>query len=174
MHPALRLVALAAVLAVGGCASRTASRMSNAATAPLSDLGIRKAEIPAVLEKAQDNPYLMPAGLSCIAIARELQQLDAALGPDYDARAAAQHEESLMEKATDLAEDQAVGAVQRTAEGLLPFRSWIRKLSGAERHSKHLAACIKAGAVRRAFLKGLAVSQHCTLPDIPAPPALRN
>lgn len=175
MHSPSRLVALALLLALAGCASRTASRMGNAATAPLSDLGIRKAEIPAVLEKAQDNPYKMPAGLSCVAIAHELRELDTALGPDYDAQAAAaKQEESLMDKASDLAEDQAVGAVQRTAEGLLPFRSWIRKLSGAERYSKHLAACIKAGAVRRAFLKGLAVSQHCTLPDIPATPTLRN
>jgi len=171
MHSTLKfvLVPALAVFALGGCASRTASRMGTAATAPLNDLGIRKTEVPAVLEKAQANPYLMPAGQSCVAIAQELHELDQALGPDYDAPAsAARHEESFMDKASDVAEDQAVGAVQRTAEGLLPFRSWIRKLSGAERHSKHVSACVTAGSVRRAFLKGLAVSQHCTLPEIPA------
>lgn len=172
MHPASKVIAVAALLVLGGCASRTASRMGNAATAPLSDLGIRKTEIPGVLEKAKENPYLMPAGLSCVAIARELHELDGALGPDYDAASAsAKAESSFMDKASDLAEDQAVGAVQRTAEGLIPFRSWIRKLSGAERHSKHVSACITAGSVRRAFLKGLAVSQHCTMPEVPAAPA---
>jgi hypothetical protein len=71
-----------------------------------------------------------------------------------------------MDKASDVAEDQAVGAVQRTAEGLIPFRSWIRKLSGAERHSKHVSACITAGSVRRAFLKGLAASKHCAWQEV--------
>jgi hypothetical protein len=146
MHSTLKFLLLPALAAFapGGCASRTASRMGTAATAPLNDLGIRKAEVPAVLEKAQENPYLMPA--------------------------AAKHEESFMDKASDVAEDQAVGAMQRTAEGLIPFRSWIRKLSGAERQSKHVSACVTAGSVRRAFLKGLAVSQHCTLPEIPTAP----
>jgi hypothetical protein len=172
MHTAGKIIALAALLILGGCASRTASRMGNAVTAPLNDLGIRKAEIPSVLEKAQENPYLMPAGLSCVAIARELHDLDTALGPDYDApSASAKTEASFMDKASDVAEDQAVGAVQRTAEGLIPFRGWVRKLSGAERHSKHVSACITAGSVRRAFLKGLAVSQHCTMPEVPAAPS---
>lgn len=171
MQRAIKLIAIAVLLILGGCASRTASRMGTAATAPLNDLGIRKTEIPSVLEKAQENPYLMPAGLSCVAIARELHELDSALGPDYDAVASARAETSLMDKASDLAEDQAVGAVQRTAEGLIPFRGWIRKLSGAERHSKHVAACITAGSVRRAFLKGLAISQHCTMPELPPTPA---
>jgi hypothetical protein len=173
MHSILKflLVPTLAVFALGGCASRTASRMGTAATAPLNDLGIRKEEVPAVLEKAQQNPYLMPAGQSCVAIAQELHELDKVLGPDYDVQAAAAKQEaSFMDKASDVAEDQAVGAVQRTAEGLLPFRSWIRKLSGAERHSKHVSACVTAGSVRRAFLKGLAVSQHCTMPEIPALP----
>lgn len=171
MQRAIKLIAIAVLLILGGCASRTASRMGTAATAPLNDLGIRKTEIPSVLEKAQENPYLMPAGLSCVAIARELHELDSALGPDYDAAASAKAETSLMDKASDLAEDQAVGAVQRTAEGLIPFRGWIRKLSGAERHSKHVSACITAGSVRRAFLKGLAISQHCTMPELPPAPA---
>jgi hypothetical protein len=153
------LVSALAAFALGGCASKMASRMGKAAAAPLSDLGITKADIPAVLARAEKNPYLMPAP-GCIAIAVELQELDAALGPDYDAPAV-ETEATLLDKASDVAEDQAVGAVQRTAEGLIPFRSWVRKLSGAERHAKHVAACITAGSVRRAYLKGLAASQKC-------------
>jgi hypothetical protein len=169
MHPVIKLIPATALpfLLLGGCASHTASRMGAAATAPLTDLGIKKEDIPAVLAKAQENPYLLPAGQSCVAIAREIHELDEALGPDYDAPAA-KNEESFMDKASDVAEDQAVGAVQRTAEGLIPFRSWVRKLSGAEKHAKQVSACVAAGTARRAFLKGLATSQHCTLPEMPA------
>jgi hypothetical protein len=165
MVPIIKLILIAVLIALGGCATKTASRMGSAVTAPLTDLGIKKAEIPAVLMKAQENPYLMPDGQSCLAIAREIRELDAALGPDYDAPVA-NTEESFMDKASDVAEDQAVGAVQRTAEGLIPFRSWVRKLSGAEKHANHVSACVTAGSVRRAFLKGLAASQHCTLPEM--------
>jgi hypothetical protein len=105
-----------------------------------TDLNIKKEDIPAVLAKAQENPF--------------------------------KTDESFMDKASDVAEDQAVGAVQRTAEGLIPFRSWVRKLSGAEKYAKHVSACVTAGSVRRAFLKGLATSQHCTLPALP--PALKK
>lgn len=161
MHRVIKFIPLAALLALGACASKTVSRMGSAATAPLNDLGITKQEIPAVLEKAKENPYRAPDSRSCVAIAREIRELDEALGPDYDAPPSSKDEESFMGKASDVAEDQAVGAVQRTAEGLIPFRSWVRKLSGAERHSKHVAACITAGSVRRAYLKGLAASQRC-------------
>lgn len=160
MHAITRFMLAAALLALGGCASKTVSRMGTAATAPLGDLNITRAEIPAVLARAEKNPYLQPAAPGCMAIAQELHELDEALGPDYDAPKV-ENKASLLDKATDVAEDQAVGAVQRTAEGLIPFRSWVRKLSGAERHSKRVSACITAGAVRRAFLKGLAMSQHC-------------
>jgi hypothetical protein len=169
MHSAIKLIpALAAFVTVAGCASHTASRMGAAAAAPLTDLNIKKEDIPAVLAKAQENPYLMPAGHSCVTIALEIRELDEALGPDYDAPAV-KTDESFMDKASDVAEDQAVGAVQRTAEGLIPFRSWVRKLSGAEKYAKHVSACFTAGSVRRAFLKGLAASQHCTMPELPAP-----
>jgi hypothetical protein len=168
MHRTIKFVPVVLLAALCGCASTTASKMGDAATTPLSDLGIKKTDIPAVLVKAQDNPYLMPPTESCAAIALEIQALDEALGPDYDAPPSSENKASLMDKASGVAEDQAVGAVQRTAEGLIPFRGWVRKISGAEQHSKHVTACVMAGSVRRAFLKGLAASQHCSLPR-PAP-----
>src|SRR6266480_371568 len=54
-----------------------------------------------------------------------------------------------------------VRALRHTAEGVVPFRGWVRKLSGAERYSKQVAAAIAAGTARRAFLKGLGVSKEC-------------
>ena len=70
MHPVIKLISAAALLALGGCASQTASRMGAAAASPLTDLGFRKEDIPAVLAKAQENPYLMPAAThadTCLA-----------------------------------------------------------------------------------------------------------
>ena len=57
--------------------------------------------------------------------------------------------------------DAAGNALQRTAEGVVPFRGWVRKLSGAERYSRQVAAAIAAGTVRRAFFKGLGQAQGC-------------
>lgn len=164
MHPIFKLACFSAIIVLGGCASSTASRMGQAATAPFSDLNIAKADIPAVLVSAKTNPYLMPAAGNCVALALEIRALDEALGADLDT-AVAEDDPSVMERASSLAHDQAVGAVRRTAEGLVPFRGWVRKLSGAERHSRHLTECVMAGSVRRAFLKGIAAAQSCAWRD---------
>jgi len=167
MHPTFRLLSAAALLALAGCASNTASRVGDAATTPLSDLNIKKTDIPAVLVSARKNPYQMPAPQNCVAIALEIRELDEALGADLDAPVL-DAKPSLMHKASDVATDQAVNAVQRTAQDLIPFRGWVRKLSGAERYSSHVSACIMAGSVRRAFLKGVAASQGCAWREVPA------
>ena len=58
--------------------------------------------------------------------------------------------------------------MRRTVEGFVPFRSWLRKLSGAEKHSKQVAAAITAGAIRRAYLKGRGDAMACTRTVTPA------
>jgi hypothetical protein len=50
----------------------------------------------------------------------------------------------------------------------VPFRGWVRKLSGAERYSKEVAAAIAAGTVRRAYLKGLGEAKGCAAPAAPS------
>jgi hypothetical protein len=50
---------------------------------------------------------------------------------------------------------------------VIPFRGWVRKLDGAERHSKEVAAAIAAGSVRRAFLKGVGQTLGCAAPAAP-------
>ena len=64
-----------------------------------------------------------------------------------------------------------VGVVRHTAEGLIPFRGWVRKLSGAERYSKQVLDAITAGIIRRAYLKGLGQAKGCTAPAAPLPPS---
>lgn len=161
------LLAVVTLCALGGCASDTASRVGSAATTPLADLNIAKADIPNILERAKGQPYLIPAQLNCVAISLEIRELDDALGPDLDAPSL-DKKTSLVNKASYAAQDHAVGALRRTAEDLVPFRGWVRKLSGAERHSRHVTACIAAGSARRAFLKGMAVAQSCA-PQLTAP-----
>lgn len=157
----------ALLLSLGGCASDTPKRLGTAAVTPLSDLNVVRADIPDILEDAQKEPYLMPKEPSCVGLALEIRKLDEVLGADLDAPATDKRP-SLIDRASGLANDQAVGALQRTAQDLVPFRGWVRKLSGAERYSKRVAASIAAGSIRRGFLKGVAASQNClwqTTPD---------
>lgn len=143
------------------------TRIADAATTPLSDLNLMRAEIPAVLQAAQKGAYAVPADKSCPALAAEIQALDAALGPDIDAPAGP--EQGIAEKGAGMAGDAAIGALRGFAEGIVPFRSWVRKLTGAERYSREVSAAIAAGLVRRAYLKGLGQAAGC--PPPPATPA---
>ena len=131
----------------------------DAATTPLSDLNVVRADIPPVLAAAQKAPYAAPADNSCGALAADVQALDAALGADLDTPATGSNP-SLIERG-------AADALRNTAEGVIPFRGWVRKLSGAERYSRDVAAAIAAGTIRRAYLKGIAQAGDCTAPAAP-------
>lgn len=163
-----KLASIAMLLSLAGCASDTTSRVGAVAATPFNDLNIVRADIPEILAEAQQHPYLAPAANDCDAIAVEIRKLDEVLGADLDAPAS-DSRPSLLDRSSEIAQDQAIGAVQRTAEGLIPFRGWVRKLSGAERYSKKVSASITAGSIRRAFLKGIASSQNCaSRPTVPA------
>lgn len=155
---------LAAALAVAGgltaCSTTDQNKVASTAVTPLSDLNLVKAEIPQALEQARRAPYQLPAERSCELLNQQIQALDEALGPDLDAPAS-EPDRGLLERGVDEVAGAALGSVQRTAESVLPFRSWVRKLSGAERHSRKVQASITAGGVRRAFLKGMRASMGC-------------
>jgi hypothetical protein len=144
-------------------------RVTGAATAPLNDLNLIRSKIPEVLVAASKSPYAVPATRSCEALLAEVGELDAALGADLDTPPSAD-KPSLLERGGDMAGDAAIGALRRTTESLIPFRGWVRKLTGAERHSKAVAAAITAGGIRRAYLKGLGQSLQCPPPAAPLPP----
>ena len=142
------------------------TRMSEAATAPLSDLNLVSAEIPAALVAARKGPYLRPSDPTCAGLSAEVKALDAVLGPDLDTRASPSNP-GLIERGLVAVGDAAIGTVRGAAEGVLPFRSWVRKLSGAERYSREVAAAIAAGGVRRSFLKGIGHAGGCAAPAAP-------
>ncbi|HET9975938.1 MAG TPA: hypothetical protein VFQ20_00760 [Burkholderiaceae bacterium] len=144
------------LLAVAGCASDDAGK---AAATPLNDLNVVRAEIPPPLQAAQKGPYAAPADRSCAALAADVLALDAVLGADLDTPPSAD-KPSLIERAGSQ-------ALQSAAEGVIPFRGWVRKLSGAERYSREVAAAIAAGTIRRAYLKGLGAAGGCAAPAAP-------
>ena len=150
----------------GSASQPTDPNLSQAATAPLSDLNLVRAPIPAVLVAAQRAPYAMPTDFSCPALAADVEALDAALGADLDTPVTAANP-SLIERGSGVAGDAVVGAVRSTTEGVIPFRGWVRKVTGAERYAREVAAAIAAGTIRRGFLKGLGQAAGCQAPAAP-------
>jgi len=173
----MKLPLLLLTLGLAACASKTdgdapagSARLTDAAATPLSDLNVVRANIPPVLLEAQKGAYKLPAEPGCAALAAEVTQLEAVLGADLDVPPSASRP-SLMERGSGVAGDAAVGALRGAAEGVIPFRGWVRKLSGAERYSREVAAAIAAGTVRRAYLKGVGQTRGCAAPAAPAAPA---
>jgi len=154
----LFLALLAAALAA--CASPQQDRLGSIAATPLTDLNLNESAIPTILLQAKLQPYAAPVDQTCAALLAQVNVLDEVLGPDLDVP------EPVVEtgtgaRAVSTVSNAAVGAVQRTVEGAIPFRGWLRKLSGAERHSREVAAAITAGTVRRGYLKGVAFAHDC-------------
>lgn len=151
---------VALALALAACASNDSKRVTDAATSPLNDLNLIRTEIPPVLVDAQKQPYALPPDATCVELAAKVQELDVVLGPDLDATPSG-HDPGLIEQGSDEAKNVAIGALRSTSESIIPFRGWVRKLTGAERHSRKVAAAIAAGTARRAFIKGVMASRAC-------------
>lgn len=137
--------------------------VQGAATAPLRDLNVVRTKIPEVLLQALDDPYARPPRtFKCAALIALVRPLDEALGPDIDRVPAG--DENLM----DRGRSTALGAAADLASDAIPFRGWVRKLSGAEAHDKLVQSAIIAGNVRRGYLKGLGESKGCMPPATPS------
>lgn len=148
------------ILALAACTPPKTTSIVDAASTPLRDLNVVRAKIPDVLREARKHPYSAPNDQSCEGLSAAVRELDEVLGPDLDAPASAA-KPRLIERANKAANDAAVDAVQSAAEEIVPFRGWVRQLSGAERYARDVAAAIAAGAVRRGFLRGWAVARDC-------------
>lgn len=170
-----RLILLLPLLAVAGCnAGASAAQggrdfgagLGDALTAPFEDLNLRRDHIPTVLLQAESNPYDLRNLDQCPTIAAEIVRLDEALGPDTDEPPAPDGSYA-SERAADAASSAALGAVRDTTTDFIPGRSWIRRLTGAEQHSRHVQSAIQAGRMRRAFLKGVGMQRNCAPPAAP-------
>lgn len=137
-----------------------------AATAPLDDLNLRRQYIPTVLLQAEANPYDLRNLNQCTTIGAEIARLNEALGPDLD-EPPVPDGSTLTERAADAASKAALDAIRDATTDFIPGRSWVRRLSGAEQHSRHVQSAIQAGRMRRAFLKGIGMSRNCAPPAAP-------
>ncbi|MDY6923163.1 MAG: hypothetical protein SWI22_04280 [Pseudomonadota bacterium] len=141
--------------------------VGGAATAPLDDLNLRRQHIPTVLLQAEANPYDLRNLDQCSTIGAEIIRLNGALGPDSD-EPPAPDGSTMGERAADAASKAALDAIRDTATDFIPGRSWIRRLSGAEQHSRNVQSAIQAGRMRRAFLKGVGMNRNCAPPAAPS------
>jgi hypothetical protein len=131
----------------------------NAALGPMEDLGLRKREIPITLKQLMNNPYEKPDQLACDNIKTEIAQLDGLLGADIDApKAALSATEQYVDTGGDILHDTVVGFV-RSQTSIIPLRSIVRKVTGAEKAEKKVRRATEAGKLRRAYLRGLADAQ---------------
>lgn len=168
------------LLSLSACSSKAgdsldvsggARDMYDAATAPLEDLNLKRKDIPLILVKTAENPYATPEKFACIPLRQEIEELDALLGPDYSIKEyeVASNDAQFLGPvrnvelpSTDqainggghLIHDALVGTI-RSQSNFLPFRSVLRRLTGAERHRKKIEQAFQAGHIRRAYLKGL-------------------
>lgn len=137
--------------------------LQGAATAPLRDLNVMRAKIPDILLQAMADPYARPPRrYTCATLIGLVRPLDDALGPDID-RINIEDEDMM-----DRGKSTALGAAADLASDAIPFRGWVRKLSGAERHDRLVRDAIMAGAVRRGYLKGLGEAKGCLPPATPS------
>ncbi len=136
--------------------------LQGAVQAPLRDLNMVRTKIPPVLLDAMADPYRRPPGRRCADLVALIRPLNAALGADLDVPSVDQDDLLVKGRETTLS------VMATAASSALPFRGWVRQLSGAEQHDREVQAAITAGAVRRAYLKGLGESRGCTPPATPS------
>jgi hypothetical protein len=138
------------------------SNLGAAVTAPLHDLNITRQGIPPVLLAAITNPYELPKPLSCRTVHRQVAQLDAILGADFDQPDTPQQPSLTLHNGKI-----ALALIRGASEMLLPFAGFVRTLSGAAHHDQLVIEAITAGSVRRGYLKGLGESLRCPPPAKP-------
>lgn len=126
--------------------------MGDAVTTPVSDLNLKKGEIPPLLIAAQERPYHLRGLERCNQIAGAIRELDQLLGDDLDLP-------------QEDGQRVTAGRVAQAAVGsFIPFRGLIREVSGANTHERRMQAAIDAGIARRAFLKGYGQARGCRYP----------
>lgn len=136
--------------------------LTGAVAAPLRDVNVLRTKIPPILLEAMADPYQRPNPSTCAGILAALTPLNYALGADLDEPAT--DEDDIMERGRDA----GLGAMASVASSVIPFRGWVRQLTGAERHDSLVSAAITAGAVRRAYMKGLGETKGCPPPATPS------
>lgn len=154
-------VPLAAATPPGAPPVAPGKQVEEVVTQPIADINLQKKEIPPKLIETLQNPYSLDGIRRCREVITEVEALNAVLGPDFDTPT----ETSLGTKRRNSAMNVAGSLIT----GLVPFRSIIRELSGANKADQEYREAIYAGVVRRGFLKGYGKSRNCKAPGSPLP-----
>ncbi len=165
-----KIIAIAVLGAfVAACSTgRTADTrrgVTGAASIPLRDVGLIRPEIPLLLRNLQYPYATATLADGCVAVMREIHQLDSVLGPESYQPGP---NRNVWDRSGDFVEEQTIEAAQSTVEDLVPFRSWIRRISGANRAERDALRAVANGQQRRVFLRGYGASLGC--PSILPPP----
>jgi hypothetical protein len=142
--------------------------MKDAVVAPLRDFNLMREKVPVVLTEAAADPYKLPGDATCPALEDEIRRLDLALGPDADMPRGAD-KPTMSRRASHAASDAALDAVRDLTTGWIPFRSTVRRLTGASHNQDQKEDATQAGVIRRAYLKGLGLHKGCAYPAAPMP-----
>lgn len=164
------LVALAAASCSTGRTADTRRGVSDAAYIPFRDVGLIRPEIPLLLRNLQ-YPYSTVTLRDCAAVTREIGQLDAVLGPESYQPGP---NRNIWDRSGDFVEEQTIDAAESTAEDLVPFRSWVRRISGASRAEREALRAVANGQQRRTFLRGYGASLGCPSMIPPPPPQVHQ
>ncbi len=138
-------------LASAAPAQQDNDSIRRAAEQPLRDTKIKQDKIPDILLLAASAPYSSVNTRSCGAIAGEIRQLTAVLGPDVDAPAKKKGEASAI----------AAAAARGVVNTFIPGLGLVRVITGADKAQRRAEAAVYAGSVRRGYLKGLGLSKGC-------------
>jgi hypothetical protein len=142
---------------------REKTGLPGAVESPLVDVNLIRSQIPPVLLWAEQNPYAPASAPDCAHIASEVNDLDDALGDDFDIH----FTEDPNERKGRVAGETVVGVARDVEDGFIPFRSWVRRLSGAQAHDNAVRVAVYSGRVRRSYLKGLGLALGCAYPAAP-------
>ena len=174
----MRLLVVACALGLSSCSTvgggmgdglrMTGNGFGDAVSAPLKDFNLVRPTLPVALAEAAKDPYRRPERTDCAYLAHEIAQLDLALGPDLDVPRDADRQ-GLRTRGALALSDAALSAVRDVTTGWIPFRHVVRRLTGAAGHQDDVEDAVHAGAVRRAYLKGLGLQQDCPHPAAPLP-----
>ena len=140
--------------------AETRSGAATAATTPLRDLNLQREPIPAILQDIE-NPYDIPADISCPEIEQQVAALNEVLGPDWDALPRHESDPSVSDYAADEASEEVLDIIADEAGAIIPYRSWVRRLSGAKAYQKKVNQAEKRGSHRRTYLKALGFMKGC-------------
>lgn len=171
-RPTAYLLLCLACPLLAGCASKLAGGMredgslAHAATTPLRDVGLVRPLVPEALQHMRYPYSLTHPPADCAAITAEILALDGMLGEESYQPGEAK---SLAARAGGEAGDYAVSSLANAAADALPYRAWVRRLSGASAAERKAATAYLYGEQRRTFLRGYAAGLACPLP-LPAPP----